>query len=230
MDWDLILSVSLTSTPSASRSAVVYAMAAIGPEPALRLHGPAQLRPGRLHAGRRVQLAMERRHLLGCRSGCGLFLASSSLARPAPSCSACRPCACGPTTWPSSPSPPAEIIRSWCPLGALPDHHRRAAGSRTSPATSSTSTRSPAGDVRLDVRPFTSIERQYSAHRNWVLLVGWSLVALTRAHRLPRPQPVGSGAEGHPRGRGRRPRPGQERVLLQDAGLVLGGVIGASPA
>ncbi len=41
---------------------------------------------------------------------------------------------------------------------------------------------------------------------------------LSCAHRLPaHAQPVGPGAQGHPRGRGRRAQPRQERLLLQDA-------------
>ena len=52
----------------------------------------------------------------------------------------------------------------------------------------------------------------------WVLVVGWSLVALLVSVRLPaHAQPVGPGRQGDPRGRGRRPQPGQERLLLQDA-------------
>ena len=48
--------------------------------------------------------------------------------------------------------------------------------------------------------------------------VGWILVAIASLRRLPADaQPVGPGAQEHPRGRGRRPQPGQERLRLQDA-------------
>ena len=49
-------------------------------------------------------------------------------------------------------------------------------------------------------------------YRLFMMLLGWSLVALDLGVRLgPDAQPVGTRAEEHPRGRGRRPRARQER-------------------
>ena len=49
-------------------------------------------------------------------------------------------------------------------------------------------------------------------YRLFMMVLGWSLVAAHLAVRLGADaQPVGAGAEEHPRGRGRRPRARQER-------------------
>ena len=59
---------------------------------------------------------------------------------------------------------------------------------------------------------------RWSANDFWVMTVGWALVALCVPGRLAADaQPLGSGAEVDPRGRGRRPLARQERLLLQDA-------------
>ena len=55
------------------------------------------------------------------------------------------------------------------------------------------------------------------AYDFWVLTVGWILVALLPRRVAADAQPVGPGAQGDPRGRGRRPQPRQERLHLQDA-------------
>ena len=53
----------------------------------------------------------------------------------------------------------------------------------------------------------------------WVRLVAWTPGAGLRGDRRPaRAQPVGPPAARHPRGRGRHPQPGQERLRDQDAG------------
>ena len=178
----------------------------------LRLHRPAQLRPGRLPGRRRLRPRHQRSTYFGWSFWVGVLvglLAAVVLAL----LLGCPPCGCGPTTWPSSPSPPARSsawsLRSTC----VPTvHRRRRTGCRTSPTTSTTSTRSAPATLRLLGRSSST------SARLWLLLVGWALVALLRLLVfLLDAQPVGPGAQGDPRGRGRRPQPRQERLLLQDA-------------
>ena len=86
--------------------------------------------------------------------------------------------------------------------------------------------RRPAGLHRRLLRPqpvtrpatTTSAASASTSDELWVLIVGWILVRPVLPRRLPaHAQPVGPGAQGDPRGRGRRAQPRQERLLLQDA-------------
>jgi neutral amino acid transport system permease protein len=58
-------------------------------------------------------------------------------------------------------------------------------------------------DATLRVRPF-----DFSGNQLFMIVVGWILVALVLLLGVAADaQPVGPGAQGHPRGRGRRPQP-----------------------
>ena len=113
-------------------------------------------------------------------------------------------------------------------------HHRRrrdppavpqlASGSRGSPAATTACSGSPSDFERP--QPV----RRASASRSWAQTVRRlrpvhdarrldrsSLIVVGRSCGLLDAQPVGPGAEEHPRGRGRGPQPRQERLRLQDA-------------
>ena len=161
---------------------------------------------------------------LGCRSGCA---SSSASSRPSVlrSCSASRRCGCAPTTWPSSPSPPAEIIRLVRPVAALRGLTGGAAGIQDF------------ADAFYDLNPFSATARYgfgpvrllHGVNSCGSRLVGWALVALVLAVLvcLLIRSPWGRVLEGHPRGRGRGPQPRQERLPYKMQALIIGGVIGA---
>ena len=108
----------------------------------------------------------------------------------------------------------AEIFRLFVRSVSLRD---QTGGSSGLPAfvrrASTTSTRSPTGTYGFGPGSGSA------SGELWVLLVGWALVALSclLVWLLMR-SPWGRVLKAHPRGRGRRPQPRQERLRLQDAG------------
>ena len=181
------------------------------PQRALRLHRPAQLRPGRLHGRRRLRRRVVRRHL-----------GPVVLARHASSASAravvlalllgVPPCGCGPTTWRSSRSPRprssgrrsarSTLLKYFGGQDGLQGFNQELRRAEPVPAAAS------ASPASVTWRPYDF----------WTLLVGWALVGAVLPHGVGADaQPLGPGAQGHPRGRGRRPQPRQERLRLQDA-------------
>ena len=109
MDWSTIIEDSLRA--AVGREAIIYALAAIG----LNVHfgytgllnfgqvgfmavGAYGVAISVLEWGLPLGVGRARRHRRGHRCS--------------PFCSACRRCGCAPTTWPSSPSPPARSSAS----------------------------------------------------------------------------------------------------------------------
>ena len=111
----------------------------------------------------------------------------------------------------------AEIIRLLVPLGRrFDDVHRRL----RRPQRLRRRLLRPQPVPRRAATASARVELQRTASCGCSPSAG-SLVALSLPARLPADaQPVGPGAQGDPRGRGRRPQPRQERLRLQDAGLV----------
>ena len=216
MDWQLILSVSLTT--AFGPQAVVLRAGRHRPQPPLRLHRPRQLRPGRLRRRRRLHASPWASTPSACRSGsaCSSSLVTASvlaLILGVPDAAAAR---------------------------RLP-RHRHDRGRRDHPAASLRAARFRDDDRRRGrhpelrrrlLRPQPVLRRHVRArhprHRHrrrrtranqiWVLLVGWTIVALAclLVYLLVR-SPWGRVAEGDPRGRGRRAQPRQERLRLQAA-------------
>ena len=177
------------------------------PQHALRLHRPAQLRPGRLHGRRRLRRRHQRPRL-GCPLWVGVLVGILAAVGCWPCCSAYPTLRLRADYLAIVTIAAGEIFRFVVMAPLVPRRHgRRPTASPASPATSTTSTRSPSGQLRLRL---LQVQRR---RRLWVLLVGWALVLLAvLLVWLLDAQPVGPGAQGDPRGRGRRPGAGQERV------------------
>ncbi len=143
MDFEAIFGSALRS--AFGPQAAVYALLAIGLNVHYGYTGPAELRPGRVHARRRLRA----RHLGGDLRAAAVGRACSSASSPvwsSRSSSVPRRCGCAPTTSRSRTIAVAEVLRLLVPL-----RPRRApspaapSGSSRSPASSTRSTRSPAG-------------------------------------------------------------------------------------
>ena len=131
---------------------------------------------------------------------------------PSPCCSASRRCDCAPTTWRSSRSPP--------PRSSATSSARR--GSPGSPVAPTAGRAGPS--FFQDLNPWVNDDRFHIGDADLRRLPpvhdGPRLVA--RGSRVAArlgadAQSMGPRAEEHPRGRGRRPGPRQERRRVQDA-------------
>ena len=215
MDWSLIFSVSLTTAvgPVGGR----LRPGRHRPERALRLHRPAQLRPGRRSSPSVPTRSPWASTPSGCRSGCACSSCSSTASvlalilgvptlRLRADYLAIVTIAAG------------EIIRLVLRAARFRETTGGAAGIQDFADDFFDLNPFGRGTYALDIPGTVDRRRVHRHRRSWVLLVGWSLVALTcRARLPPGAQPVGPGAQGHPGGRGRRAQPRQERLLLQDA-------------
>ena len=197
-------------------SAIIYCLAADRPQHPLRLHRPAELRSGRVHDGRWLRPG----YALIQDQGWPLFpsimiglLAAVVLAL----ILGVPPCDFAPTISRSRRSRPRR--RSGRSSG------QRA--SRTSSVVRTVATASSTACGRSNCRPQApEPPRRCALPRPGLpgvrlLHHDRRLVARAAAVRLRLPvdaQPVGPCPQEHPRGRGRRTQPRQERLLLQDAG------------
>ena len=211
MDWDLIFRQRRDGRRS-GRSRVVYALAAIGLNMHFGYTGLLNFGQVGVRGGRRVRRRRRASHLrpvvLGAASSIGL-VAAIVLAAAA---RASRPCGCAPTTSPSSRSRPARSCASSCARCATRHTLGGTDGLQTSPAASSSSTRSRTGEYGFWIVKFNERDA-------WVLIVrvGARRAVLRSSTFLADAQPVGPGPQGDPRGRGRGAQPRQERLLVQDA-------------
>ena len=221
MNWELIFSGTRCTRRSTRRRSGVLPRRR-RPQRARRLHRPAQLRPGRIRRRRRLRVRHpDRRTTTGrgtrrCRSCSSASITAGAPARPADAAAARR-----------LPRDRHDRRRRDHPLlpqlGAVhvaDRRQRRQERAGRSSSRTSTRGRTTAG-TRLGAQTF-------DGYRLFMLLLGWTLVALYRAARLGADaQPVGPRAQEHPRGRGRGPRPRQERVAFKMQSLMLGGLIGS---
>ena len=136
----------------------------------------------------------------------------SSRRSSSPCCSASRRCVCAPTTWRSSRSPPPRSSATSSPARGSPGSPAAPTAARAGPSLFQDLNPWP-NDARYELG--AQVLSGYQAvHDDRRLVAG----AAPRARRVAADaQPVGSRAQEHPRGRGRRPGTRQERRRLQDA-------------
>ncbi len=208
MDWGLILTNALRA--AVGLDTVDLRAGRHRPERALRLHRPAQLRAGRLPRRRRLRpgdLASRRTTCRPCRASlvglAGAVVLALLLGVPGAAAARRLP---GDRHAGGRRDRPA-VVR---PV-SLREYTNGSDGLSTS--RSGFYSLNPLSQGRYGIGRVSFDERQ-----TWVLIVGWTLVALVLPAGLPaHAQPVGPRAQGHPRGRGRRAQPRQERLLLQAA-------------
>ena len=215
MDWWAIISNALRA--GIGTTAIIYCPRRDRPEPALRLHRPAQLRPGRVHGRRRLRRRHHDRHY-----GWPLWWASSSAWRAgvvlalllgAPTLRlradylAIVTIAAG------------EIIRIIVSPADLSDVDSAA------PTASTASPRVP-GQWNFIWNPCTryggrcsAAQLRFTGADLWEMLIGWTpRRRCCRARHVARScRARGAGCSLDPRGRGRRPVARQERLPVQDA-------------
>ena len=210
MDWNFILSASISSAIGA-RGRRVLPRSDRHQHP-VRLHRPAELRSGRLPRRRCLRPGRHRGRSPGCSFWLGILVGLIAaillaLLLGVPTLASAgrlprhRDHRC-------SRDRPAHLPVGH-PSGLLRRFRRTAALRRTLLRSSTRSRRT---------RRTASAVVTFNERLTWLLLVGWTIVAifLVMTWLLMR-SPWGRVMKGDPRGRGRRPVTGQERVLVQDA-------------
>ena len=226
MDWDLILSVSLTAAVGSDGGRV-----RAWPPSGLNVHFGYT---GLLNFGQVGFVAVGAYAVAigvdtyGLSFWLCLFLVARRRVGARPPARRARRCGCGPTTSPSSPSPPARSSASCCAPPRFRDTTGGAAGIQDFAGDFFDLNPFDRGDVRLDI-PGTSIGVEYNAGQTWVLLVGWVARRARRACSSTCSCAARGAGCSRPSARTRTPSAASARTSTRYKmqSLVLGGVIGA---
>ena len=209
MDWGLIFTTSLSAAVGVF--SIVYCLAAIGINIQFGYTGLLNFGQAAFLAVAAYGMAVSittcwpllGRHLVGLAATAIMALISSVY----------RPCDCAPTTWPSSRLPRRKSF----------DWYFRSVRSRT---TSVARTGFSSSAQAFSMNPFDRTQYgigrvKFNGNQMWVMVVGWSLVALFRFWSSC--SCAAHGDEFLRRSAKTRTRfePGQERLLVQDAVALL---------